>query len=72
MATGAKNLRQLLGPLRPFVTSLSRVNFQEGQMYSCYLSASFVRAFEFAEMASKLEPQGAFFSRLLLEGLPRT
>ena len=69
MSAAPGNLRQLLSPLRPFATRYSKVNYIEGQMYSCFLSASFIRAFEFAELSSRQEPESAFFVAPALRGI---
>ena len=55
------DLASKLDPLRPFVERTATVRYGTKRLFSSILKASFVRAFEFIDLASTQESRSAFF-----------
>ena len=68
MSDVSRDLALKLNPLRPFAEKIATVHSPTEQLFSCLLSASFVRAFEFVDLASKQNPENAFFLAPALRG----
>ena len=69
MSNASRDLALKLNPLRPFAERIAIVRSPTEQLYSYFLSASFVRAFEFVDLASKQESENAFFLVPALRGI---
>ena len=65
----AEALADKLDPLRPFVKRTATVDFPFNSHFSTCLVSSFVRTFEFVELASKREPERALFLLPALRGI---
>ena len=64
----AESLPRMLDPLRPLVKRIATVCSVENSFLNCLIS-SFVKAFEFVDLASKQEPEIAFFMVPALRGI---
>lgn len=69
MSNASNNLALKLNPLRPFAERIATVRSPTENLYSYFLSASFVRAFEFVDLASKQQSENAFFLVPALRGI---
>ena len=69
MSNISSDLVQKLHPLRPFAKRIATMRSPTEQLYACFLSASFVRSFEFVDAVSKQEPKYAFFLVPALRGI---
>ena len=65
----AETLADKLDPLRPFVKRTATVYFPLKNFFSTCLISSFVRTFEFVELAAKQEPERALFLMPALRGI---
>lgn len=65
----AEALADKLDPLRPFVKRTATVHSPFNSLFSTCLVSSFVRTFEFVELASKREPERALFLLPALRGI---
>jgi hypothetical protein len=54
----AKERRQQLDSLRPYVRRVTTVRFSSGRLMSCCVRASFAKAFEFVDAATTDKPSG--------------
>ena len=64
MSNTSKDLALKLNPLRPFAERIATVRSPTEHLYSYFLSASFVRAFEFVDLAAEQKSENAFFRGL--------
>lgn len=64
----AESLPRMLDPLRPLVKRIATVCSIENSFLNCLIS-SFVKTFEFVDLASKQEPETAFFMVPALRGI---
>ena len=69
MTNASRDLTTKLDPLRPFVKRIATVRSPMQKLYSYFLRASFVRAFEFVDIASKQKSNSAFFLVPALRGI---
>ena len=58
-----------LKPLRPIVERTANVDFNGRDLFLGCLTSSFVKAFEFVELTTQLNPVGAFFLVPALRGI---
>ena len=69
MAELSEALAAKLGPLRPFVENTATLRRPQRRLYSSCLRASFVKAFEFVDFATKQQSDNAFFLASGLRGI---
>ena len=69
MSNTSKDLALKLNPLRPVAERIATVRSPTEQLYSYFLSASFVRAFEFVDLAAEQKSENAFFLIPALRGI---
>ena len=69
MKNASRELATKFDPLRPFVERIATVRSPMKRLYSYFLRASFVRAFEFVDLASKEKSDSAFFLVTALRGI---
>ena len=61
MTESSETLADRIEPLRPFVGRIATVSFPSKSLFSSCITSSFVKTFEFVDLASKQKPESAFF-----------
>ena len=69
MSNASRNLALKLNPLRPLAERIATVRSPTHHLYSYFLSASFVKAFEFVDLVSEQKSENAFFLVPALRGI---
>ena len=65
----SSKLAELLGPLKPVAKRIAKVDTPSEQFFSCFVSASLVKTFEFVDLMSNQEENNAYFLAPMLRGI---
>ena len=69
MSDISNDIAQILSPLRLFVERIATVRSPTEKFYSCFLSASLVKAFDFVDLVSNQQSDEAYFLAPALRGI---